>query len=54
MAKAVRFFHKGTTMFNGSAIAASYKLFQYQTGTTKTTGKTGRKRPECLQQALQS
>lgn len=34
MAKAVRFFHKGTTMFNGSAIAASYKLFQYQAGTT--------------------
>ncbi len=34
MAKAVRFFHKGTTMFNGSSIAASYKLFQYQAGTT--------------------
>ena len=34
MAKAIRFFHKGTTMFNGSSIAASYKLFQYQAGTT--------------------
>src|SRR3990167_5429660 len=34
MSKAIRFFHKGTTMFNGSAIAASYKLFQYQAGTT--------------------
>lgn len=34
MSKAVRFFHKGTTMFDGSAIAASYKLFQYQAGTT--------------------
>lgn len=34
MSKAVRFFHKGTTMFNGSSIAASYKLFQYQAGTT--------------------
>jgi len=34
MAKAIRFFHKGTSMFNGSAIAASYKLFQYQAGTT--------------------
>jgi hypothetical protein len=34
MAKAVRFFHKGTTMFNGSSIAAGYKLFQYQAGTT--------------------
>lgn len=34
MAKAVRFFHKGTTMFDGSSIAASYKLFQYQAGTT--------------------
>ena len=34
MAKAIRYFHKGTTMFNGSAIAASYKLFQYQAGTT--------------------
>lgn len=34
MAKAIRFFHKGTTMFNGSSIAAGYKLFQYQAGTT--------------------
>src|SRR3990167_334308 len=34
MSKAIRFFHKGTTMFNGSSIAASYKLFQYQAGTT--------------------
>ena len=34
MSKAIRFFHKGTTMFSGSSIAASYKLFQYQAGTT--------------------
>lgn len=34
MAKAIRFFHKGTTMFNGSAIAANYKLFQYIAGST--------------------
>ena len=34
MAKAVRFFHKGNTMFNGSSIAAGYKLFQYLAGTT--------------------
>ncbi len=34
MSKAIRFFHKGTTMFNGSAIAASYKLFQYIAGST--------------------
>lgn len=34
MSKAIRFFHKGMTMFNGNAIAASYKLFQYQAGTT--------------------
>ncbi len=34
MAKAIRFFHKGMTMFNGSSIAASYKLFQYLAGTT--------------------
>lgn len=34
MSKAIRFFHKGTTMFDGSSIAASYKLFQYQAGTT--------------------
>lgn len=34
MAKAIRYFHKGTTMFDGSSIAASYKLFQYQAGTT--------------------
>lgn len=37
MAKAIRFFHKGTTMFNGSSIAASYKLFQYAAGTTTKT-----------------
>lgn len=34
MSKAIRFFHKGTTMFDGSSIAASYKLFQYQAGST--------------------
>lgn len=34
MSKAVRFFHKGTTMFSGSSIAAGYKLFQYQAGTS--------------------
>lgn len=34
MAKAIRYFHKGTTMFDGSSIAASYKLFQYVAGTT--------------------
>ena len=34
MAKAIRFFHKGTTMFNGSQIAAAYKLFQYQADST--------------------
>lgn len=34
MAKAIRYFHKGTTMFDGSSIAASYKLFQYIAGTT--------------------
>ncbi len=37
MSKAIRFFHKGTTMFNGSSIAASYKLFQYAAGTTTKT-----------------
>lgn len=37
MSKAVRFFHKGTTMFNGSSIAASYKLFQYAAGSTTKT-----------------
>jgi len=37
MAKAIRFFHKGTTMFNGSAIAAGFKLFQYAAGTTTKT-----------------
>ncbi len=37
MSKAIRFFHKGTTMFNGSAIAASYKLFQYAAGSTTKT-----------------
>lgn len=35
--KAVRFFHKGTTMFSGSNIAASFKLFQYAAGTTTKT-----------------
>lgn len=34
MAKAIRYFHKGTTMFNGDAIAAGYKLFQYVAGST--------------------
>lgn len=34
MSKAIRFFHKGTTMFDGSNIAASYKLFQYVAGST--------------------
>ncbi len=34
MAKAIRFFHKGTSMFNGSAIAAGYQLFQYIAGST--------------------
>lgn len=34
MSKAIRFFHKGMTMFDGSSIAASYKLFQYQAGST--------------------
>jgi hypothetical protein len=34
MSKAIRFFHKGTTMFDGSSIAAGYQLFQYQAGTT--------------------
>lgn len=34
MSKAIRFFHKGITFFDGSSIAASYKLFQYQSGTT--------------------
>lgn len=34
MAKAIRFFHKGTTMFDGSNIAAGYRLFQYIAGTT--------------------
>ncbi len=34
MAKAIRYFNKGTTMFDGSSIAASYKLFQYIAGTT--------------------
>lgn len=37
MAKAIRFFHKGTTMFDGSSIAAGYKLFQYAAGTTTKT-----------------
>ncbi len=34
MAKAIRFWHKGTTMFDGSNIAAGYQLFQYVAGTT--------------------
>lgn len=34
MSKAIRFFHKGTTMFDGSSIAAGYKLFQYIAGST--------------------
>jgi len=34
MSKAVRFYNKGNSFFNGSAIASGYKLFQYQAGTT--------------------
>lgn len=34
MAKAIRYFHKGTTMMDGSSIAAGYKLFQYIAGST--------------------
>lgn len=34
MAKAIRYFTKGMTMFDSSSIAASYKLFQYVAGTT--------------------
>jgi hypothetical protein len=34
MAKAIRYFNQGMTLFNGSAIAAGYNLFQYQAGTS--------------------
>ena len=34
MAKAVRYFHKGITFWDGSTLASGYKLFQYQTGST--------------------
>ncbi len=34
MAKAIRYFHKGTTMFDGSNIANGYHLFQYIAGST--------------------
>ena len=34
MSKAIRFFNKSNTLFSGSSIAAGYKLFQYQAGTT--------------------
>lgn len=34
MAKAIRFFHKGITFFDGTSVASSYKLFQYSSGTT--------------------
>jgi hypothetical protein len=34
MAKAIRFFHKGTTFFDGTSVASGYKLFQYSSGTT--------------------
>lgn len=34
MAKAVRFFHKGISFFDGTALASGYKLFQYSSGTT--------------------
>lgn len=34
MSKAVRFFHKGITFFDGTNVASGYKLFQYQSGTT--------------------
>jgi hypothetical protein len=32
--KAIRFFHKGTTFFDGTSVASGYKLFQYVAGTT--------------------
>lgn len=34
MSKAVRFFHKGITFFDGTTLASGYKLFQYQSGST--------------------
>lgn len=34
MSKAVRFFHKGITFFDGTSVASGYKLFQYQSTTT--------------------
>jgi hypothetical protein len=34
MAKAVRFFHKGISFFDGTSLASGYKLFQYSSGTT--------------------
>lgn len=34
MAKAIRYFNQGMTMFDGSKIAAGYNLFQYQAGST--------------------
>lgn len=34
MAKAVRFFHKGISFFDGTALASGYKLFQYSSTTT--------------------
>jgi hypothetical protein len=34
MAKAIIKFHKGMTFWNGSTLAAGYKFFQYQAGTT--------------------
>jgi hypothetical protein len=34
MAKAVRFFHKGISFFDGTDVASGYKLFQYSSGTT--------------------
>lgn len=34
MSKAIRYFHKGTSFFDGTALASGYQLFQYQAGST--------------------
>ena len=34
MAKAIRFFHKGISFFDGTNVASGYKLFQYQSAST--------------------
>src|SRR5690349_13165044 len=34
MSKAVRFFHKGISFFDGTDLASGYKLFQYSSGST--------------------